>query len=84
MTNEEFAKMIEKKMNSFNQDYSGIVDELGRTHRTLQQNFTKLCVAWLQHLSELGENQYDGRNKASVDFAKRIKGEVDDAYLPMI
>ena len=84
MTDEEFAKMIEKKMNSFNCNYSGIIDELRRTHRTLQQNFTKFCIAWLRHLSELGEGQYDDRNKASVDFAKRNKSELDGAYLPMI
>ena len=84
MKDKEFAMMIESKMNNCNCDYSGITHELSRIHRTLQQNFTKMCIAWLQQLSNLNKTQYDERNMASVDFAKKIKNELQDAHLPMI
>lgn len=41
-------------------------------HRTHQQDFTSLCVRWLEHLAKLPENQYDLRNKDSVDLAKAL------------
>jgi len=38
-------------------------------HRTLQQGFTRLCVAWLKRLAE-PDYHYDDRNKASVRLAR--------------
>lgn len=51
-------------------------------HRTLQQNLTRLCVAWLKELSNM--EYFDDRNKASVEFAKSIKEQLDNVALPMI
>ena len=48
------------------------IEDAANKHRTLQQCFIKLCVAWLEHLATLKEYQYDARNQDSVELAKAI------------
>ena len=69
-------------VNSFNCDYDEFAQKMGMEHPTLQQNFTKLCCAWLKHLATT--DYWDARNKASVDFAKSIKDELWHAVLPTV
>ena len=61
-------------------------DAMSRQHRTLQQSFTRICFAWINHLAGLKENEYDGRNEASVLACQKVKGRclTDDFYLPLI
>ena len=49
------------------------ITEISYLHRTLQQRFTGLCLAWLNHLASLKEGEYDLRNEASVKTARKIK-----------
>jgi len=65
-----------KRINEF-------VKEMENQHRTLQQSFTRLCVAWLKRLAEPGYH-YDDRNKASVRLAEFLKDKLEEAYLPLI
>ncbi len=62
------------------------VDEMAYQHRTLQQNFTRMCVAWLEHLGTKAEGQYDLRNGASVmlgrEFIEKIPPE--KRHLPTV
>jgi hypothetical protein len=61
------------------------VKRMACEHRTLQQGFTRLCATWLKHLASLNENQYDARNAASVEYAKRVVKATDDyGRLPTI
>ena len=69
-------------VNSFNCDYEEFAQKMGMEHPTLQQNFTKLCCAWLKHLATT--DYWDARNKASVDFAKSIKDELWHVVLPTV
>ena len=64
------------------EDTTLFVERMSREHRTLQQTFTRLCIKWLQHLSQT--EHYDLRNEASVEFAKSIKRELDNAAIPFI
>jgi len=57
--------------------------EMECQHRTLQQGFTRLCIAWLKRLAD-PDFMFDDRNKASVELAKRLKEYLDNAYLPLI
>jgi hypothetical protein len=58
---------------------------MNREHRTLQQSMTGLMLAWFKHLSALTENQYDARNAASVQVAKKVMIVTDGATrLPFI
>ena len=74
------VNFIGSYVNSFGTDYKEFARLMSYEHRTLQQNFTKLCIAWLKELSET-EN-YDLRNEASIKFAKSIKDKL--VNLPLI
>lgn len=54
-------------------------------HRTLQQSFTRLCVAWLTHLGR-DVQLYDDRNEASVKLGKVFLEKIpeDVRWLPTI
>lgn len=41
-------------------------------HRTLQQEFTKVVVAWIERLAGLPDTHYDLRNEDSVKLAKML------------
>ena len=74
------VKFISNYVNSFNVDYEEFAKEMSYEHRTLQQNFTRLCIAWLKQLSQT--EYYDLRNEGSVKFAQSIQDKL--ASLPMI
>ena len=62
------------------------VDEMSREHRTIQQSFTRLCVAWLMHLGLDVHEQYDDRNAASVRLGRAFVENIphDIRNLPTI
>ena len=74
------VKAMSNYLNSFSVNYDEFAKQMSYEHRTLQQNFTRLCIAWLKQLSET--EYYDLRNEASVKFAKRIQDKLTE--LPMI
>ena len=80
------VEMVFDHINNFCFDPKKFVEYASRQHRTLQQTFTNLCFAWIRHLASLEENQYDGRNEASVKVCKEIVEKVDyvKSDLPMI
>jgi hypothetical protein len=67
-------------------DVTGFVTLMSYEHRTLQQCFTGICLAWLTHLAGLKEGEYDGRNEASVKVAREIVAAVPNTKygLPLI
>ena len=81
---EEVAEQMAGAVNGMGFNYKACTDALGKEHRTLQQNFTKLCFAWIQHMAEVKE--HDLRNEASVKACKKIMTGVDkyDLMLPFI
>ena len=81
-TSSEAVNTMTSYVNSFTCDYDEFAQKMGMEHPTLQQNFTKLCCAWLRHLATT--DYWDARNKASVDFAKSIKDELSNAVLPTV
>jgi hypothetical protein len=54
-----------------------------REHRTLQQAFTRLCVAWFQYAADPGYRT-DLRNEGTHALAVSLKPVIEDAYLPFI
>ena len=76
----DIVKEVINYVNNGNSSYEEFARLMSYEHRTLQQQFTKLCIAWLKELSET-EN-YDLRNEASVKFAKSIKDKL--VNLPLI
>ncbi len=65
---------------------AAFVDEMSCQHRTLQQNFTRMCVAWLEHLGTKPEGQYDLRNGASVTLGREFIEKIpsDKRHLPTV
>lgn len=47
-------------------------------HPTIQQNFTRLCVAWLTHLSTIEDGRYDMRTADSVALGREFVAKVDE------
>lgn len=66
LTNEitNFLNTYGDKSKDFNKAMSG-------EHRTLQQNFTRLCLGWIEHCAS-GDYYTDGRNEASKKTSKDI------------
>jgi hypothetical protein len=81
-TTDRVVATMSDYVNSFTCDYEGFAKGMGECHRTLQQNFTKLCVAWLRYLATT--DMYDLRNQSAVDFAKSIKDKLDTVVLPTV
>lgn len=81
---ETFAEVCSNSVNPMGFRPKLFAEAMGRQHRTLQQGFTRLCFAWIEHLASLQRGQYDLRNEASVVAAKKIVASVDCLYLPLV
>jgi hypothetical protein len=79
----EVSKVLENYLNRYGHPEKALIDELETWHRTIQQVFSKLCVAWFRRMSE-PDFTYDKRNEASVKLARKLKKLLEDSYLPMI
>ena len=78
---DEIVQQISDYVNrnsTFNLKYFG--EKMGREHRTLQQCFTNLCVAWIRHLASVdqGGYGYDLRNEDSVMLAKKLAPVIEE------
>ena len=50
-----------------------LVDDLSRSHRTLQQGVTRFCVAWLENCAkQYATRDYDLRNEASAELGRQF------------
>ena len=76
----DIVKEIINYVNNGNSNYKEFARLMSYEHRTLQQQFTKLCIAWLKELSET--ESYDLRNECSVKFAQSVKDKL--VNLPLI
>lgn len=84
MNGRELAKEIGSSLNTFSFDKSGFCEEMMREHRTIQQSFMRLIRDYIDYVAEQPDYQFDGRNKASRDFAKKVAEATKDNRLPMI
>ena len=52
-------------------DYKAFVEQMSREHKTLQSDFTTLCLEWLLKCREMFENDnFDGRNMYACRVGK--------------
>jgi len=61
-----------------------LLEEMSQDHRTLQQGYTRFALEWLYHLSQVPEGNYDLRNQASVEIARKIDKAVDLKYARLL
>ena len=84
----QLANQIADMVNTMCKDIitKDFVEEMSCQHRTLQQNFTRLCVNWLKELNKNYENgYYDLRNEASCKLANEIIKNCDEyLFLPCV
>ena len=69
------ANAVTDYLNNFSRNKnSDFIEAMNTEHRTLQQDFTRLCLDWLEHCSK---NDYprDLRNEASHDISKKVIGK---------
>lgn len=84
LTPEDLAKVVAGAINSFGFDSKAFCKQMQNEHKTLQQTYTNLCLAWIKCLAESEDRYFDGRNEASRRIAKEICTKVDVHCLPMI
>ena len=72
MSNEaKNVEMVSSMLNNFGFNPEKFCKEFTKEHRTLQQNFTRLCIHWLCTCAS-DEYRYDGRNEASHKVARAL------------
>ena len=73
---EMVVNVISNFVNCFGSREDEFTKLMSREHRTLQQNFTRFCIAWFKYLAE--EKYYDLRNEDSIKLAKELKPILDE------
>lgn len=72
-TKEQIAQeQLSNSINCFNFNNKKFVEEFARDHRTLQQSFTSLCLAWIEYVGS-PDYQFDGRNELSHQQCEKIR-----------
>jgi len=85
MTAEELQKETENFLNCIcnNKEEEKFIELMSRSHRTLQQSYTKFVLKWIKAQAE--SEYYDGRNEQSVMKCRQIMKALDnEIYLPLI
>lgn len=84
------VKAVSGMVNAMCFDDEGFCMLMQREHRTLQQSFTRLCLAWIKFVAS-SKYQFDGRNEAAHEMCKGLlesaeKGGFDTRHLnlPMV
>ena len=67
----ELVQDITDYLNTFNSKEKEFCEAMSCEHRTLQQNFTRLCLQWIEHCAS-PEYRTDGRNDGSKEVSIRI------------
>lgn len=76
---ENVAK-VSLMLNSLSFDPEDFCKEFTKEHRTIQQNFTRLCIHWLCTCA-CDDYRFDGRNEASHQIAKALIDSQDADFI---
>ena len=71
MDAKELTNDITNYLNTYGDKSEEFNNAMSTEHRTLQQNFTRLCLAWIEHCAS-DEYRTDGRNEASKNTAQAL------------
>jgi len=67
------VEAVSRYVNGMGHKPEEFVALMDREHRTLQQLFTGICVAWFRHLGEMHDKKFfDLRNEDSCKLGKRF------------
>lgn len=73
----ELAEAVAVAVNSYGFDGKAFCSHMSNEHRTLQQSFTRLCIAWIRECAAFEDWQIDGRNEASVLACRKLTETLD-------
>ena len=62
---------ITNYLNTFGDKSDEFNSAMSREHKTLQQNFTRLVLGWIEHVAS-EDYRHDGRNEASHNTCKQL------------
>jgi hypothetical protein len=71
ITAKQTVETVTDYLNSFSNKEKEFIQEMNKEHRTLQQSFTKLCLAWLENCAS-EDYRFDGRNEQSHGISKDV------------
>lgn len=67
----ELVQDITDYLNTFNSKEKEFCEAMSCEHRTLQQNFTRLCLQWIEHCAS-DEYRTDARNERSKIISREL------------
>ena len=73
---QEVAEKISDLINNMCLNEKEVCKAMCNEHRTLQQNFTRLCIEWLKTCAS-EDYRHDGRNEDSHHLAQEIVNAYD-------
>lgn len=76
----ENVRKVSDMLNSFSFNPEEFCKEFSREHRTIQQNFTRLCINWLCTCAS-DDYRFDARNEASHRVAKALIDSQDADFI---
>lgn len=84
MNGKELGEATGRAINSFTFSNKEFCEVMAREHRTIQQNFTRLCFKWIETCAKM--ELFDDRNEASVMSCRKLQEviEKEDIGLPFI
>lgn len=71
METKDIVNEITNYLNTYISKESEFCAAMSVEHRTLQQNFTRLCLQWLEHISS-PDYKTDARNEQSQKIASEL------------
>lgn len=77
------VEMVSNMLNSMSFSQKDFCEAMTREHRTIQQNFTRLCLWWLCTCAS-DDYRYDLRNEASHEIAKALIESQDADFIGSI
>ena len=87
MSSKENAQMVSNFLNSFSFSPKDFCEEFKKEHRTIQQNFTRLCLEWVKTCAS-EDYRHDDRNRAShvkcEEIVRIMSSDPAWDYLPFI
>lgn len=83
MKTSENVQAVSNMLNNMSFNNRDFCKEMCREHRTIQQNFTRLCIEWLCTCAS-DDYRYDLRNEASHEVAKALIESQDADFIGSI
>lgn len=80
MSSADKAVKVSEMLNTFNFNNEEFCKAMTKEHRTIQQNFTRLCIHWLATCAS-DDYRYDGRNEASHRVSKALIESQDADFI---